>query len=197
MTTRQVTQQVEAFLVWMKTAKQYSLASVRSYRGALEHFADWLHESGVDDAKEVTHDLIERYQAALYETRTRRGDRRGERLSSSTQYRRLASISAWFKWLFRQNIVRPNPAAMIELPKVADQLPMKPFSLAEVEQILAQPNVGTPKGLRDRAILEVLFATGVRRAELMRVRVSDVDPGRRTLFVHKGKGDKQRVVPIS
>lgn len=197
MTASQLVQQMEAFLQSTETARQLAPATVQVYRSALGAFVRWLEAQEIENAKDVGHDVIERYQTALYETRTRRGQRRGERLSTRTQQKQLASLSSWFKWLFRQGIVRPNPFAMIELPRVTERLPAKPFSLDEVERILLQPNVGTKKGMRDRAILETLFATGIRRSELMSLRVGDVDPARKTVFVHQGKGGRQRVVPVS
>jgi integrase/recombinase XerD len=85
----------------------------------------------------------------------------------------------------------------MELPRLPPKLPVKPLSIDEAELVLLQPDVGTSKGLRDRAILEVLFATAIRRAELVNLRLGDIDGARGTLFVCMGKGGKQRVVPIS
>jgi len=184
-------------LQWMKVAKSATPATLVTYRQDAKVFLLWLGERGVNDLRDVTAPLVERYQLALYEMRARTGPRRGERVSTQTQLRRLSIVSTWFKYLLRHRVITQNPAALIELPRTAERLPAKPFSVEEAELVLAQPEIGTAKGLRDRAMLEVLFATAIRRAELMQLRFGDIDASRGTLFVYAGKGNKQRIVPIS
>lgn len=88
-----------------------------------------------------------------------------------------------------------NPASDIVLPKLPQRLPRAVLTVEEAEAVLAQPDVTLPEGLRDRAMLEVLYATGLRRAELSRLLLFDVDATRGTVFVREGKGRKDRVVP--
>jgi integrase/recombinase XerD len=93
-------------------------------------------------------------------------------------------------------VVPIDPAAGIVLPKAEHRLPEATLSADEVEAVLAGPDVTTARGLRDRAILEVLYSTAVRRAELIGLKVQDVDHARSTVFVRQGKGARDRHVPI-
>ncbi len=89
-----------------------------------------------------------------------------------------------------------NPAAELELPRLPKRLPRAVLSVSEMERVLMQPDITSPLGLRDRAILEVLYSTGIRRMELVGLDVSDLDAERGTLLVREGKGAKDRLVPI-
>jgi integrase/recombinase XerD len=118
----------------------------------------------------------------------------GRPLTFQTQHKRLVQIRMPFKWLTRQNVLLWNPASELELPKLEHRLPR--HVLTEAERVLAQPDVSDPLGVRDRAILEVFYSTGIRRMELVRLLVSDVDRERGTMTVRQGKGKKDRTVPI-
>ena len=89
-----------------------------------------------------------------------------------------------------------DPSAMLALPRRVQQLPRGVLSAREAEAVLAQPDITRPTGLRDRAILETLYSTGIRRAELCALRRGDIDAERQVLWVRQGKGGRQRVVPI-
>jgi integrase/recombinase XerD len=89
-----------------------------------------------------------------------------------------------------------NPASEIELPRAEQRLPRAALTAAEAELVLAQPDSTDPLGVRDRAILEVFYSTGIRRSELAQLAVTDVDADRRTLLVRQGKGKKDRMIPI-
>jgi integrase/recombinase XerD len=158
----------------------------------LNRLAAWCAERDIETPGELTRPVLERYQRHLYFYRRANG----EPLSAGSQARALARIREWFRWLVRTNHVASNPAADLELPSVPRrQLPYV-LSPAEVETILALPDVETAEGLRDRALLEVLYATGIRRREATQLGVFDIDFGRGTLFVRQGKGRKDRMVPI-
>lgn len=89
-----------------------------------------------------------------------------------------------------------DPASEIELPRLGHRLPRHVLTASEAEQVMMQPNIADPLGLRDRAILEVLYSTGIRRMELIRLKLFDLDSDRGTLLVRQGKGKKDRFVPI-
>jgi integrase/recombinase XerD len=108
----------------------------------------------------------------------------------------LVSVRAFFQWLARQHHLLYNPASELELPKQQQRLPRHILSVAEVEQVLNACDTSEALGLRDRAMLETLYSTGMRRAELTGLRVDDLDLNRGTVFVRQGKGAKDRVVPI-
>jgi len=108
----------------------------------------------------------------------------------------LARIKAWFRWLVRSGQISSNPAADLELPSVPYRQLPHVLSHAEIESILALPDIDSAEGLRDRTLLEVVYATGIRRREATQLPVFDVDHGRGTLFVRQGKGRKDQVVPL-
>jgi integrase/recombinase XerD len=105
-------------------------------------------------------------------------------------------LRSWFKWLARQNHILYNPASDIEMPRLEHRLPKFVLTAGEAEQIIALPDLNTALGIRDRAILETLYSTGVRRLEVIGLRLQDVDHERGTLIVRQGKGHKDRMVPI-
>lgn len=182
---------VNEFSEWMGT-HGYSPRTIENRRAMLSYLVDWLAERGVTRPVEVTRPMLESYQRACFHYRKRDG----HPLSFRSQSQRLLAVRAFFKWAARQNLILHNPASEIDLPKVEQRLPMPALSLAEAELVLAQPDLSDPAGLRDRAMLEVLFATGIRRSELAHLAVFDVDDDRQTLLVRQGKGRKDRMVPI-
>ena len=105
-------------------------------------------------------------------------------------------LRSFFRWLTRERYLLLNPASEIELPKTVRRLPVNGLTQEEVEQVLAAIDVATPLGLRDRAMLETLYSSGVRRSELVGLDLYDVDFARGWLTVRQGKGGKDRVVPI-
>jgi integrase/recombinase XerD len=117
-------------------------------------------------------------------------------LSFAGQHVRLTTIQGFFKWLCRKYYITANPAADLELPKVEKRLPRQVLTAHEAEQILNLPDLSTPVGIRDRAMLEILYATGMRRKELVGLRLYDLDLGRGTVMIREGKGKKDRLLPI-
>lgn len=172
--------------------RQYSERTVGMYGKTLGALARWASERGVTRPIEVTKALLERYQRRLSQARKASGDPYAAR----SQYNQLVTIGEFFRFLARSNVLVVNPAADLELPKVPEQLPRGILSPQDVERVIAAPEVGTLLGLRDRAILELVYSTGLRRLELVEAKVGDVDPERGTIFVRKGKGAKERLVPI-
>jgi integrase/recombinase XerD len=105
-------------------------------------------------------------------------------------------VLAFFRWLAKSNLILFNPASELELPRLDRRLPRQVLSISEVEQIMSLPDVTTPSGIRDRAMLETLYSTGIRRSELVHLGLYDVQRDQGTLMVRLGKGRKDRVVPI-
>ncbi len=166
--------------------------SERRVRHDLMRLQDWCGERSIERPAQITRPILERYQRHLFYYRKTDG----QPLSATSQARELARIKDWFRWLVRGNHLPSNPASELELPRVPRQNLPQVLSPAEVESILAMPDVETALGLRDRALLEVLYSTGIRRMELINLSVFDVNFARGTVFVHQGKGRKDRVVPI-
>lgn len=182
---------VEEFCDWMG-AHGYSPRTIGNRRGQLASLVDWLAERGVTRPLEVTRPMLERYQRWLYHYRKANGDP----LSFRSQSQRLLPVRAFFRWAARNNHVLYNPASEIELPKVEHRLPRPGLSVAEAEAVLAMPDLSDPLGVRDRAMLEVFYSTGIRRSELAHLVAFDLDAERATLLVRQGKGRKDRMVPI-
>jgi integrase/recombinase XerD len=170
----------------------YSEHTLEGRAKILGRFIAWCEERAVHGPSEVTKPILERYQRHLYQYR----QENGQPLSWASQYAHIASLRGYFKWLAKHNLILFNPASELTLPRRSQRLPMHPLSVDEVEQVLAQPDVNDPLGLRDRAVLETFYSTGIRRSELAALRLSDVDAGRGLLMVRLGKGRKDRVVPI-
>jgi len=135
--------------------------------------------------------LQDAYQRSLYYRR--KPD--GSPITFRAQVVRLVPVRTFFRYLARQNRILYNPASELELPKREQRLPRAVLSATEAERILALPVIDKPLGLRDRTMLEVLYATGVRRSELANLKVFDLDPERETLMVRQGKNKKDRMIP--
>ncbi len=179
------------FCDWMG-AHGYSPRTIENRQRTIGMLAGWLDERGITRPAEVTRPMLDRYQRWLFHYRKRDG----EPLSFRSQSQRLLGVRAFFKWAARQHHVLHNPASEIELPKVERRLPKPALTAAEAELVLAMPDLSTPAGVRDRAMLEVLYSTGIRRGELAGLAVFDLDTDRRTLLVRQGKGRKDRLIPI-
>lgn len=159
---------------------------------ALEAFIGWADERGLTRPQDVTRPILQRYQRHLFHAR--KSD--GAPLAFSTQATLLNPVRAFFKWLTLENHLLYNPAADLEVPRVPRQLPRVLLTVQDAEHVLAQPDVETPMGLRNRAMLETFYSTGIRRLELARLKLYDVDTERGTLMVRQGKGRKDRLVPL-
>lgn len=170
----------------------YSRHSIRSRRAHLRYFVVWCDERGLSAPEQVSRAVLRRYQRWLYGSRM--GD--GRRLSFRTQNDRLGSLKRFFRWLVREGVLEWSPAEQIELPRVERRLPKAVLTAEEAERVLAQPDLGTPIGVRDRAVLETLYSTGIRRQELVDLDLYSVDAEGGTLTVRQGKGRKDRMIPI-
>ena len=167
----------------------YTVAE-RSYM--LARFAEWADQRGVNEPAAVSRQLLERYQRHLYYRRKRDG----APLSFASQYAHLVAVKAFFSWATRSGLIASNPASEIDLPKLDRHLPKTLLSPAEVEAVLAVADIGTPIGLRDRAMMEVLWSTGMRRGEICPLRLADLDIERLTVTIRKSKSRRDRVVPL-
>lgn len=179
------------FLEWMRV-KNYSERTVENRHVYLGYFFDWCRERGLNRPTEVTKPVLERYQRWMFHYRKANG----QPMSFRTQHSRLTPIRAFFRWCARNNHLLYNPASELELPKLEKRLPRAMLSVTEVEAIMAGPELGASMGMRDRAILETLYSTGMRRMEVVNLKVFDLDAERGTIMVRQGKGKKDRMVPI-
>lgn len=172
--------------------KHYSPRTVASRETYLRYFVEWCDERALVRPQEITLPILERYQGYLFHYRKTNG----EPLTLRSQHVRLSPLRGWFKWLAKQRFILYNPAAELELPKLDKRLPKHVLSAREVELVLSQPDTSTPTGIRDRAMLEVLYSTGMRRMELIGLHCHDIDTERGTVMIRQGKGRKDRMIPI-
>lgn len=181
---------VHGYLDWMLVTN-HSRHTVVFRDEALGYLVKWCRERGITQAAEINKLVLERFQRYLYHCRKRDG----APLSFRTQYARLSVVRAFFKWCARNNHLLYNPASELELPKWEKRLPKHVLTVAETETVMRMPDLNTLIGVRDRAILEALYSTGMRRMEISILKLYDVDRERGTLLIH-GKGKKDRMVPI-
>ena len=181
----------ERFFDWMRV-KNYSERTVQNRRQYLSYFIAWAADRGLTRPNEITKPILERYQRHLYHHRKKDG----RPLSFRSQHSRLVPVRAYFKWLARANHILYNPASELELPKLEHRLPRYVLTQAEAERVIAEPDLNDMLGVRDRAILEVLYSTGMRRMELVGLELYSVDVERGTVMIRQGKGKKDRMVPI-
>lgn len=183
---------LRAFLEWSEV-RGYSPATAEGRRRDVTVFIRWAHDRNVSDWASIDRKTLEQFQRAQFLARVKDTE---QPLATRTQVQRLTSLQAMFRYLVKAGHIAANPAADLELPRVVKRLPKHALSVDEVESLMLVPDVAHPMGLRLRAILEVFYSTGVRRAELVQLAVTDVDFDRAILYVRRGKGGKDRFVPI-
>jgi integrase/recombinase XerD len=178
-------------LQWMETT-HYSIETIKGRRLLLKYFCLWCEERGVLKPQEVTRDILERYQRYL----TLYRDKKGKPISRSTQCTRITAVRMFFGWLAKHNHIIYNPSSELDLPRQERKLPAVILSHEEIEQIMQQVNLNEPMGYRDRAILETLYSTGIRRKELCNLEIHDLDMEKELVMVRQGKNNKDRLIPI-
>jgi integrase/recombinase XerD len=182
---------LQQFIEW-NGIKGFSEQTLKTRDTALRRWIVWCDERGLDDPRAITKPILERYQKHLYYYRKENG----APLALGTQQSLLVPIKLFFKWLAQQNHILYNPASELEIPKPPPRLPQFILSVEEVEKVMSQPDTGSLYGVRDRAVLEVFYSTGIRQAECAQLSLYDIDVSRQTLIVRQGKGGRDRIVPI-
>ncbi len=182
-TLANISSEVASFLDYAAVEKGLASNSIVSYGRDLRKFAAYLHDSNLV-LERVRHEDIRKFLETLY--------RKG--LSARSVARELAALRHFFQFLVKEGRLRVDPAHEVEAPHLSHSLP-KYLNFKEVEGLLAQPDTSTPQGLRDRAMLELLYATGMRVSELLSVRWEDFEPN---LGIVRcvGKGQKERLIPV-
>ena len=172
--------------------RNYSADTIESRRDALKVFLLWAGERELTDPASITKSILESYQRHLWRWRKQNG----KPLGISTQRSRLSTLKDYFAWLTKKNLLTANPASELELPRQEKRLPVEPLSLDQMKAVLNVPDPTDLLGIRDRAILEVFYSAGLRRGELAKLELTDLNCERQTLQVRQGKGHKDRVVPV-
>lgn len=165
----------------------------------LVHFLSWLKDQGMTDLRTVTPEAAREYAVALAKHRYVLGRAEGAELRAlkpRTRVMRLLVVRDFFRWLVKTGLLLFDPTAALPLVFKRRQLPRHVLSETQVEKLLSSPNLSKPIGLRDRAILALLYSTGLRRSELSALDLTDVDLTDGSVFVRRGKGGKSRLVPL-
>jgi integrase/recombinase XerD len=169
----------------------FSPRTAENYTSELAPLFAFLEERGVDKPANVTRDDLEAYRHHLYY-----GQFNGKRLGLGRQASRLDGVKAFFRFLAEQQVILLDPSLSIRRPRRPKLIPRNLLSENETQKLLLAPDITTPLGIRNRAIMELLYATGVRNSELRELLLGEVDIERKELFVAKGKGGKSRRLPL-
>jgi len=179
------------WLEWLRS-HHYSEVTVLDRSWYLATFISWAELRGVFRPRDVTLPVLEAYQRHVH--LRRKAD--GSPLAWSTQSKCIVPVRAFFGWCARSHRIAYNPASELVLPRRDHALPKATLTHDEAEVVLAVPDTASPLGLRDRAIMELLYATAMRRGELVGLDLPDVDLARRWLTLRQTKTRWDRVVPM-
>ncbi len=191
---------VKHFMEYLQNERRYSNNTITAYKKDLEVFSLWLADN-LKDAEQVKdeagkvidlnvnfnnidHHLIRKFINYLNRTGYKK----------RTMSRKIATLRSFFKFLTRQELIESNPMIHVISPKLDKSLPKFMYEY-QVEALMQAPDLSTTIGLRDRAIMEVLYASGIRVSELVSIKTKDIDLDLGTIHV-TGKGNKERIVPI-
>lgn len=169
-----------------------SAKTVEGYLIELRLFCEFLAERGVSEVSGIRRDDVVAYRVALHSARKSNG----EPLAMKTQSSKLSAVFSFLRYLYEEKWILANPAEGMSLPSVPDTLPAELPTEEQVLKLLEQPDLSTPSGRRDRAVLELLYSSALRNAELRALKIEDVDLHRLEVRVRFGKGKKERRVPM-
>ncbi len=173
---------IDQFMIYLRIEKGASKNTLEAYKRDLNELADFLKEKDVS-LNEIDIDMLSNYVKLL-----------SKRLSRRSLARNISAIRTFFRFLVSEGILMENPARLLEVPKISKTLPGI-LNEHEIELLLNQPPISTPIGLRDKAMIELLYATGVRVSELVHLRINDMDFNNGYIKV-MGKGSKERFIPV-
>ena len=175
-------------------ATRYSEATIKGHGADLAWLLRYLEGKGIGRVADITSETLEDYSLWLRKLRNARHEDR--KISLAHVLHRLTSTKQFFAWLAKQMIILVDPAENLELPRLPATIPQMILTQKETQRLLDAPDLKSPVGYRDKALLEVIYSTGIRAGELFRLKVQDFDYKNRTLFVHEGKGGKDRILPL-
>lgn len=178
------------FYEWMRSAN-FSRVTIQGYRYNLKRFLKYLGDERIETLDQITPKIIYEYQTHLYYQKSKFGGN----LSIYMQHSVLSTVQAFCRFLVKTDKLTFDPSSGITFPKKPRELP-EVMTLEEIANVLSQPDVTTIMGFRDRTILEVLYATGMRSSELRSLQIYDVNLEDEELRIKEGKGNKERIVPL-
>lgn len=175
---------IGSFINYLSTERGLALNTLESYGRDLRQYAEFLERGKFATLESASRATIISYLLYL--------EKQGK--ATATIARRLAALKSFYQFLLRERVLEKDPTANLESPKLEKRLP-KVLTIKEIEQLLKQPNPMNSAGLRDRAMLELLYATGIRVSELVSLNMNDVNIDMGYVRCY-GKGSKERIVPL-
>jgi integrase/recombinase XerD len=166
--------------------RHYSEATLHNYGDQLKRFEEWLSAPLAEDLRRVTREDVDRYQQYV----------RSEPIAPDTRALRMRAVKRLFDFLTESGALLLHPADHVVEIRRRDRLPRGILTVRQVGQLLDKPDTNTPLGIRDRALIEVLYGSAIRVGELEHVHGSDLSLEHGTLHVRRGKGNRERIVPI-
>jgi site-specific recombinase XerD len=166
--------------------KKYSPATINNYSDQLKRFGEWLEQQAIYDLRQLSQQDIRDYQTAVKQ----------QSIALETQALRIRAVKRLFNHLVDQSIILLDPTEGIQEVSRKEKLPRPILTKKEIDKLMAAPNLSLPQGIRDRALIEVLYATGIRVGELEKVTIHHVDLSTQTLQVRHAKGGRSRTVPL-
>lgn len=176
-------EEIRLFTDYLETVRKLSRNTVMSYHGDLTKMAAYMEEKGAVSAADVSGTMLNAYVLQM--------EKKG--MSAATLSRYIASIKAFFEFLVREHQIEEDPAFFLKAPKVEKKIPGI-LTVQEMEHLLEQPSLDSPKGMRDKAMLELLYATGMRVSELIHLKVDDVNL--RFGWIICKEGERERMIPF-
>ena len=173
------------------TVRNYSEKTIYGYGRRLKVFLTWADDRALSLAASITDSHVDRYRRYLHQYTY--GDKR---ITASTQKGHLLVIKQYFGWLTKHRWIPLNPTAEMTLPKIPYKLTHRLLNQAEIQHLIEVIDLESATGLRDRSIIETLYSTGIRRAELINLVIDDIDINEGMILVRQGKGNKDRRIPI-
>ena len=173
----------DSFIIYLNQEKGFSEHTIKSYKNDINKFSAFLFREKIE-LKKVSKAQVRDFLASQYD----------KGLSKKTIARRLASIKSFFNFLFNTEYIAKNPTLFLSTPKVSKKLPNF-IDENIINELMNQPDIRTEKGLRDKAILELFYSTGMRLSELINLNIGSIDEKNNLVKVF-GKGGKERLIPF-
>ena len=183
----------DRYMAWMM-ATGYAEDSLKAAHADIEWLFRFLAGAGIARIADVTPEGLNDYSIWFREHKSMKNESQTVSLMHIAQ--RLIGVKQFFKWLAKQMVILYDPAEDLEVPKIHRGLPKTILTQVEARRLLDAPDLESPVGYRDKALLELLYATGIRTKELIRLKIEDVNLKDQTIFIHQGKYRKDRLIPV-